>query len=100
MLGNFVTGVSILTPAGMLLELSEGLHVSIRDVGLLVTYGAVILCIGSPLVAWLTTRVDRRLLLTGTLAVLVIGQAASALAPDYFTVLAIRIRSEERRVGK
>ncbi len=91
MLGNFVTGVSILTPAGMLPELSEGLHVSIRDVGLLVTYGAVILCIGSPLVAWLTTRVDRRLLLTVTLGVLVIGQAASAFAPDYSVVLAIRI---------
>lgn len=91
MLGNFVTGVSILTPAGMLPELSEGLRVSIRDVGLLVTYGAVILCIGSPLVAWLTTRVDRRLLLTATLAVLVVGQAASAFAPDYFTVLAIRV---------
>lgn len=91
MLGNFVTGVSILTPAGMLPELSEGLHVGIRDAGLLVTYGAVVLCVGSPLVAWLTTRVDRRLLLTMTLGVLVVGQAASAFAPDYNSILAVRV---------
>ena len=91
MLGNFATGVSILAPAGMLTVLADGLGVGIRDTGLLVTFGAVILCFGSPIVAWLTTRVDRRLLLTGTLAVLVAGQAASALAPNYATVLALRL---------
>jgi len=91
MLGNFVTGVSILTPAGMLPVLAEGLNVSIRDAGLLVTFGALVLCIGSPLLAWLTTRVDRRVLLVGTLGVLVIGQAASAFATSYAAVLAIRL---------
>ena len=91
MLGNFATGVSILAPAGMLTVLADGLGVGIRDTGLLVTFGAVILCFGSPLVAWLTTRIDRRLLLAGTLAVLVAGQAASALAPNYAAVLALRL---------
>ena len=91
MLGNFATGVTILAPAGMLTVLADGLGVGIRDTGLLVTFGAVILCFGSPLVAWLTTRIDRRLLLAGTLAVLVAGQAASALAPNYATVLALRL---------
>ena len=37
---------------------------------LLITFGAVILCIGSPLTAWLTSRIERRTLLTTTLAVL------------------------------
>ena len=73
MLGNFATGISILAPAGMLTVLADGLGVGIRDTGLLVTFGAMILCVGSPLVAWLTTRIDRRLLLVGTLAVLVVG---------------------------
>jgi DHA1 family inner membrane transport protein len=91
MLGNFATGVSILAPAGMLTVLADGLGVGIRDTGLLVTYGAVILCFGSPLLAWLTTRFDRRLLLAGTLAVLVAGQAASAFAPNYAIVLALRL---------
>lgn len=91
MLGNFATGVSILAPAGMLTVLADGLGVGIRDSGLLVTFGAVILCFGSPLVAWLTTRINRRLLLASTLAILVVGQAASAFAPNYATVLALRL---------
>jgi DHA1 family inner membrane transport protein len=91
MLGNFVTGLSILTPAGMLTVLADGLGVGIRQTGMLVTFGALILCVGSPLVAWLTTRIDRRLLLTTTLAVLVVGQAASAFAPNYAVLLALRL---------
>ena len=86
MLGNVVTGLAVLGPAGMLATLADGLHVGIRDAGLLVTYGAVVLCIGSPLIAWLTTRFDRRALLVTTLALVAFFQAASALAPDYATV--------------
>ena len=41
--------------------------------------------------AWLTTRIDRRLLLTTTLAVLVVGQTASAFAPNYAVLLALRL---------
>jgi DHA1 family inner membrane transport protein len=91
MLGNFVTGTSVLAPAGMLSELSEGLDVTIRDAGLLITFGAIVLCIGSPLTAWLTSRIERRTLLTSTLAVLALANAASAFAPDYATLLVIRL---------
>ena len=91
MLGNFVTGCSVLAPAGMLSELSAGLDVSIRGAGLLITFGAIMLCIGSPLTAWLTSRIERRTLLTATLAVLALTNAASAFAPDYATLLVIRL---------
>jgi predicted MFS family arabinose efflux permease len=91
MLGNFVTGCSVIGPAGMLSELSAGLDVSIRDAGLLITFGAVLLCIGSPLMAWLTSRIERRTLLISTLAVFAVTNAASAFAPDYTTLLAIRL---------
>lgn len=91
MLGNIVTGCSVLAPAGMLGELSSGLGVSIRDAGLLVTFGAIMLCVGSPVTAWLTGRIERRTLLTATLAVLALGNAASAFAPDYASLLAIRL---------
>jgi MFS transporter, DHA1 family, inner membrane transport protein len=91
MLGNFVTGCSVLAPAGMLSELSGGLGVTIRDAGLLITFGAIVLCIGSPLTAWLTSRIERRTLLTVTLAVLALANAASAFAPDYVSLLLIRL---------
>jgi MFS transporter, DHA1 family, inner membrane transport protein len=91
MFGNIVTGCSVLAPAGMLIELSSDLGVTVRDAGLLITFGAVMLCIGSPLTAWLTSRIDRRTLLTATLAVLAATNAASALAPDYASLLVIRL---------
>ena len=91
MLGNFVTGVAVLAPAGMLNELSAGLGVSIQQAGWLVTFGAIILCIGSPLMAWATTYVDRRTLLTGTLAIITLGHVVSAIAPNYATLLAARL---------
>lgn len=91
MAGNIVIGVVILAPAGMLAELARGFSVGIHDTGLLVTYGAVMLCIASPVMAWLTTRMDRRVLLVATLAIVAVGQALSAFAPNYLTVLALRI---------
>ena len=91
MLGNIVTGCSVMAPAGMLSELSSGLGVSIRDAGLLVTFGAIMLCVGSPVAASLTSRIERRTLLTATLAILALGNVASAFAPDYASLLAIRL---------
>jgi DHA1 family inner membrane transport protein len=91
MFGNIVTGCSVLAPAGMLIELSSDLGVTVRDAGLLITFGAVMLCVGSPLTAWLTSRIDRRMLLTTTLAVLAVTNAASAFAPDYTSLLVIRL---------
>ena len=66
----------------MLKELSEGLDVSIRTAGLLITFGAIVLCVGSPVTAWLTSRIERRRLLAVTLAVLAFTNIASAFAPD------------------
>ena len=60
MFGNFVTGLSIMGLAGMLGDLANGLGVTIRDAGLLITFGAVVLCIGSPLMVWATSTFDRR----------------------------------------
>jgi MFS transporter, DHA1 family, inner membrane transport protein len=91
MLGNIVTGCAVLAPAGMLVELSAGLDVSIQTAGLLVTFGAIVLCVGSPVTAWLTSRIERRTLLAATLAVLALTNAASAFAPDYRTLLVIRL---------
>jgi MFS transporter, DHA1 family, inner membrane transport protein len=91
MLGNVVTGCSVLAPAGMLKELSEGLDVSIRTAGLLITFGAVMLCVGSPVTAWLTSRIERRTLLAVTLAILAAANIGSAFAPDYASLLALRL---------
>src|SRR4051812_48300279 len=91
MLGNFVTGCSVLAPAGMLGELSADLGVSVRDAGLLIPFGGVMLCIGSPVTAWLTSRIERRTLLVSTLIVFAVTNAASAFATGYAMLLAWRL---------
>lgn len=91
MAGNFIIGTTVLAPAGMIGELARDLGVTVSQAGLLVTFGAVVLCFGSPLVAWATTRLDRRLLLSLTLLIIAIGHAASAFAPGYWTLLAVRL---------
>lgn len=91
MLGNFVTGVTVMAPAGMLGELSDGLGVSIRDASLLITFGAAVLCFGSPIAAWLTSRYDRRILLSATLFIVAVAHIVSAFAPNYYFLLATRL---------
>jgi DHA1 family inner membrane transport protein len=91
MLGNFVTGVAILGLAGMLPDLASGLGVTIQHAGLLVTFGAVVLCIGAPLMAWATSRLDRRMVLAGALTLVALGHVASAFAPNYAVLLALRV---------
>jgi predicted MFS family arabinose efflux permease len=91
MFGNIVTGCSVLAPAGMLIELSSDLGITVHAAGLLITFGAAMLCIGSPLTAWLTSWIERRTLLTVTLAVLALTNFASAFAPDYTFLLIIRL---------
>jgi len=91
MLGNTAIGLSVITPAGMLAPLALDLGVDIHDAGLLVTYGAIVLCISSPVGAWLTANIDRRLFHSGVIAILAVGEVVTALAPGYGSVLAVRL---------
>ena len=88
--GNFVIGTGILLPAGMLNDLSAGLSVSPATAGLLMAVGGIVIGIGAPLFATLTSGVDRRLLLVGSLLYYALGHALSALAPDFWSLLVIR----------
>ena len=91
LLGNFVVGTSVLAPTGMLNELSAGFAITIREASLLITFGAVVMCVGSPLLAWWTSRIDRRALLAGSLALIAIGHLASAYAPSFAALLGLRL---------
>ena len=80
-LGNFVIGLGMLAPAGMMADLSAGLGVTVGAVGMLISFGAAVVCLSPPLVAWITSRVDRRKLLSGIMLWIAVGHFASALAP-------------------
>lgn len=91
MFGNLITGVTVLIPAGLMTVLADGLAVSARDIGLLIAWGGVVLCIGSPIAAWISAAIDRRWLLAGSLAAMAAGAAVSAMAPSYEILLATRM---------
>jgi predicted MFS family arabinose efflux permease len=91
LLGNFVIGTSIMAPAGMLNELSRDLGVGIGQTSLLVTLGAAVLCLCSPLLSWATSRMDRRKLLCVILLVVIVTHLVSTLTTSFAAVLLLRL---------
>src|SRR5712671_5133271 len=91
LIGNFVTGIGVLMPAGLLNDLNAAFAQDAATTGELIAYGAAVLFVEAPLLAFLTNRIDRRLLLTTALMVYAIGHFASAFAPNFATLLLIRV---------
>jgi MFS transporter, DHA1 family, inner membrane transport protein len=89
--GNFVIGTGVLAPAGLINEISGAFAVDVPTAGSLVAYGAAVLCIEAPLFAFVTNRLDRRVLLTAALVLYVVGHVLSALAPSFDVLLATRL---------
>ena len=88
--GNFVIGTGVLLPAGMLNQLSAELHVNVATAGLLMLVGGIVVGIGAPALANLTTRVDRRLLLTLAMLLYAVGHLISAFTNDFWQLLTVR----------
>lgn len=91
LLGNFITGLAVLAPAGMVQPLADGLAVSIREVGLFITYGAIVLTFASPLSSWATSTIDRRTLLVGTMLLTGVAHLAMAVASGYWAIMLLRL---------
>ena len=89
-LGNFVVGCGVLVVPGMLDLLAQDLSISVPRAGALLSLAALTMCVGAPLLAAVTSRVDRRLLLVLSLLLLAVGHLACALAPDFPTLMWIR----------
>ncbi len=90
MFGNFVVACGVLVVPGMLDALARDLQISVPTAGTLLSVAALAMCLGAPLFAAITSRVDRRLLLVAALLLLSLGHLACAWAPDYPTLAIIR----------
>src|SRR5690606_34699034 len=88
--GNFAIGTGVMIVPGMLGDLAHGLDVSVPTAGQLITLAAFVTCVGAPLSAALTSRIDRRALLVGALALYAAGHSACALVPGYASLAAFR----------
>lgn len=87
----FVFLTTELMPVGILTPISASLHVQVGVAGLMVTLYGLSAGLGVPfIVAW-SRRVNRRALLSALLAVLTLGNLATALAPNFESVLTARL---------
>lgn len=89
--GNFVIGCGVLAPAALINDLGQAFRVDAATVGTLLAYGGALLCLVSPLLAFLFNPLDRRHLLTGALVLFALGHFCSALVTDFDALLAIRL---------
>ncbi|WP_433201003.1 MFS transporter [Nocardia sp. CA-107356] len=76
--------------AGILPDVAGDLTVSVPAAGLLVSAYALGMIVGGPVVTVATARLPRKTLVVGLVAVAVIGNLGSALAPNYSTLLLAR----------
>ena len=87
----FAFGTTEFVIAGVLPQVAQGLGVSIPTSGYLVSGYAGGIAIGGPLLTLATSRLSRKTLLLGLTAAFTLGQAACALAPDFASMLLLRV---------
>ncbi len=90
-LSAFGIGTSEFIIMGLLPDLSRSFHVSIPKAGLLVSGYALSVTLGSPFVALLLSRMDRKHALMILMMVFLIGNALCALAPTYGLLMTARV---------
>lgn len=89
--GAFSTVTTEFLPIGLLTQVSQGMGVTDGTAGLMLTMPAVVAAFAGPLLIVLSGKLDRRLVLIGLSALLVVSNALAALAPNFATVLVARV---------
>ena len=89
--GNFVIGTGVMVVPGTLNEISSSLDVSVATAGQLISAGALLMCLGAPLLAAVVAGWDRRRLLA--LSMLWYGalHLACTVAPSFAALLPLRV---------
>lgn len=88
--GNFVIGCGVMVVAGTLNDLLRDLSIAVQEGGHLIAIASLVMGIGAPVMAGLVGRMDRRRLLTITMAWYGLGHILCAIAPGYSWLLPIR----------
>ena len=89
--GSFATVLSEFLPIGLLPSISSDLGVPIGTTGLMVVTTGLAAAVAAPAVAVTTSRLDRRTVLAGLSAVLVLADVVAATAATFPVLLVARI---------
>ena len=77
-------------PTAMLTDLSKSLTIDVGTAGHLLLVTGLIIGIGAPILAALTSKLDRRMLLAGVLLLNAAGHLASVISPSFPELLFAR----------
>jgi DHA1 family inner membrane transport protein len=91
LVATFAVCTTELIISGILPALAQDLTVDIPTAGLLITGYAVSVAIGGPLLALVTARLSRRLLMLTVLGIFVVGNIVCALSVSYGMLLGARL---------
>lgn len=89
--GSFAIGTGEFVIMGLLPDAARDLAISIPEAGHLISAYALGVVIGAPLLAVLGARWPRRNLLIALMTCFALGNFASAFAPDYLSMLGVRL---------
>ncbi|QMV73370.1 MFS transporter [Comamonas piscis] len=90
-LATFSVVTTEMLPVGLLTAIAPSLGISTGQAGLMLSLPALLAVVFAPLVVLMAGNMDRRRILAGLLALLVLANAASALAPSWGWMLAARV---------
>lgn len=90
-IASFCIGTTEFVIMGLLPEIAADLGVSIPAAGQLVTFYALGVVFGAPVIAIATTKLPRKPVLIGLTSMFVVGNLLCALAPNYWTLMAARV---------
>lgn len=89
--GNFFVATSFLSVGGLLNDISTSLAIPIERAGLLIAAFGISAAICAPTLATLGSRIDRRWLLTGSMAICALANVLAAFSHDYQQLMLARV---------
>jgi DHA1 family inner membrane transport protein len=92
-LGGFAIGTTEFVTMGVLPDIAAGVGVDIPTAGHVISVYALGVVVGAPVIAALGARLPRRALLIGLMTAFLVGNALTAMAPGYRTLLIARFLS-------
>ncbi|MFT4113754.1 MFS transporter [Silvibacterium sp.] len=90
-LSAFAIGTTEFVIMGLLPQLAANLHVSLPTTGWLVSGYALSVAVGAPIMAMLTTNLNRRHALMLLMGFFIAGNAMCALSPNFAVLMAARV---------
>jgi predicted MFS family arabinose efflux permease len=89
--GNFFVATSFMSVSGLLNEIATSLHVSVAQAGLLIAAFALTAAFCAPILATAGSRLDRRKLLTTSMAICAVANLLAAVSQTYGQLMAARV---------